>query len=146
MKIVERIEKIIVLVLLGLMMITLVISTVELAVILYQQMMMPPIYLLNLTELMEVFGFFLMVLIGLELLETIKVYWHENRFHLEIVLIVAMIAIARKVIILDYKTFSPAFLLGMAAVILALAVSYYLVMRTYKPRQKSDADDGIERR
>lgn len=137
MKIIAPIEKLIVLTLLGLMMITLVISTAELAAILFQQIMTPPIYLLNLTELMEVFGFFLMVLIGLELLETIKVYWNENRFHLEIVLIVAMIAIARKVIILDYKTFSPAFLVGMAAIILALAVSYYLVMRTYKPSDKS---------
>lgn len=129
MKIIGIFEKAVVFVLLLLMVVVLVISTAELAVMLYQNLIQPPIMLFGLTNLLEIFGTFLMVLIGLELLETIKVYWQQNKFHLEEVLIVSIIAVARKVILVDSKTFSADFLMGMAALILALAASYYLVQR-----------------
>ncbi|MDZ7316881.1 MAG: phosphate-starvation-inducible PsiE family protein [candidate division KSB1 bacterium] len=129
MKIIAAFERGVVFVLLLLMVVVLVIGTVELAVMLYQSLIRPPFLLFDLTNLLEIFGTFLMVLIGLELLETIKVYWQQNKFHLEEVLIVSIIAVARKVILVDSKTFSADFLLGMAALILALAVSYFLVQR-----------------
>ena len=129
LEIFERFEKAIVHVLLILMMIALVLATIELGIILYQEIMKPPVYILNLENMLEVFGFFLMVLIGLELLETIKAYLHTDQFHLEIVFIVAMIAIARKIIILDYKTITDTMLLGMSAAIIALSAGYYFVKR-----------------
>ena len=46
-------------------------------------------------------GGFLLVLIGIELLDTIKAYFRENTIHVEIVILLAIIAIARKVILLD---------------------------------------------
>ncbi|MDD3295305.1 MAG: phosphate-starvation-inducible E-like protein, partial [Geobacteraceae bacterium] len=52
-------EKVIVLTLLGLMMLAVLVSTVELAVILIQELMKPPLFLLNINEMLEVFGFFL---------------------------------------------------------------------------------------
>jgi uncharacterized membrane protein (DUF373 family) len=124
----KKIEHIVVLVLLSLMLVTLVISTIELGIIMYNEFLSPPKYMFGLQDLLEVLGFFLMVLIALELLETIKAYL-ERKFHLEVVVVVAMIAIARKIIIIDYKETDPATLYGMAAVILALSVGYYLVKR-----------------
>jgi uncharacterized membrane protein (DUF373 family) len=122
-------EKVIVLVLLVLMMLTIVASAVELVTILFTQLMKPPVLALNTVEAIEVFGFFLMVLIGLELLESIKVYLEKNRVHAEVVFLVAIIAISRKVIILDYNKTSPEILLGMSALILALGIGYFLVRR-----------------
>jgi uncharacterized membrane protein (DUF373 family) len=122
-------EKIIVLTLLGLMMIAVLVSTVELAVILFQQLMKPPLFLLNIEEMLEVFGFFLMVLIGLELLESIKAYLNEDRVHAEVVFLVAIVAMSRKVIIVDYREIAPEMLYGIAAVIIALAGGYFLVKR-----------------
>ncbi len=124
----KKIEFVVVLILLGLMLVTVAISTVELAIIMYHEFMSPPKYMFGLQDLLEVLGFFLMVLIALELLETIKAYL-EHKFHLEVVVVVAMIAIARKIIIIDYKETSAETLYGMAAVILALSVGYYLVKR-----------------
>lgn len=124
----KKIEAAVVYVLLALMLLTVAISTIELAIIMYNEFMSPPIYMFGLQDLLEVLGFFLMVLIALELLETIKAYM-EHRFHLEVVVVVAMIAIARKVIILDYKETEATTLYGMAAVILALAVGFYLVKK-----------------
>lgn len=79
--------------------------------------------------MLEVFGFFLMVLIGLELLESIKAYLEEERVHAEIVLLVALVAVARKIIVLDYKDDTPEMVYGIAAIIISLSVGYFLVRR-----------------
>lgn len=143
--ILHNFERIIVLTLLAMMMVAVLVATVELAVILYQQIMLPPVFLLSIAELQEVFGFFLMVLIGLELLESIKTYLEEDRVHAEVVFLVAIVAISRKVIILDYKESTPPeMLFGMAAIIIALGAGYYLVKRAlhnYDPRLNNSTKD-----
>lgn len=133
-KILKIFEKLIVMILLTLMMLAVLVSTVELAVILFQELMKPPVFLLNIKEMLEVFGFFLMVLIGLELLESIKAYLQEDRVHAEVVFLVAIVALSRKVIILDYKETTPDLLYGMSALIVALGVGYFLVRRALHSR------------
>ncbi|MDZ7344714.1 MAG: phosphate-starvation-inducible PsiE family protein [candidate division KSB1 bacterium] len=123
-------EKAIVLALLGMMLLAVLASTVELAFILFEELMKPPQFLLNIDEMLEVFGFFLMVLIGLELLETIKAYLEDDTVHAEVVFLVAIVAISRKVIIVDYKDITPEMLYGMSAVIIALGIGYFLVRRS----------------
>lgn len=145
-KILKTFEKLIVMSLLILMMLAVLVSAVELAVILFQQLMKPPVFLLDITEMLEVFGFFLMVLIGLELLESIKAYLEEDRVHAEVVLLVAMVALSRKVIILDYKEITPGMLYGMSALIVALGIGYFLVRRALHPRRpKQEHPQGTER-
>ena len=58
-----------------------------------------PVLLLDIKEMLEVFGFFLMVLTGLELLESIKACPREDRIHAEVVFLVALVAVSRRVII-----------------------------------------------
>ena len=128
-KILKNFEEMIVVSLLALMMLAVLVSTVELAIIIFQQLMKPPVFLLNIEELIEIFGFFLMVLIGLELLESIKAYLQEDRIHAEVVFLVALVAVSRKVIILDYKETPLEMLYGMSALIVALGIGYFLVRR-----------------
>ena len=127
---IKRFERAIVLALLFLMGIAVFVATIELGVILFTQLMEPPTLLLNMKEMLEVFGFFLMVLIGLELLETIKAYLESDKIHVEIVFLVAMVAVTRKIIILDYKTISPEVLYGISAIVLSLAAGFFLVKYT----------------
>jgi uncharacterized membrane protein (DUF373 family) len=137
-------ERVIVLILLGMMMLAVLLSTIELAVVLVQELFKPPFMLLNIAEMLEVFGFFLMVLIGLELLETIKAYLEEDRVHAEVVFLVALVAVSRKVIILDYKKIPTDLLYGMSALIVALGVGYFLVRRalTYRAPEKNRPTTG----
>lgn len=128
--IMRKFEKLIVMALLGLMMLAVFAATIELAIILYQQLMMPPLLLLNMEEMLEVFGFFLMVLIGLELLESIKAYLDKDQLHVEVVFLVAIVAAARKIIILDYTTMTSDMLFAIAAVIVALGIGFFLVRAT----------------
>ena len=129
LKVIRLFEKCIVAALLALMMFAVFISTVELAIILVQELWKPPFLLLDMKELLEVFGFFMLVLIGLELLETITAYLEEEALHVEVVFLVAMVAVARKIVILEYKEATPTLLLGIAAVILALSAGYFCVKR-----------------
>ena len=132
-------ERVIVTTLLGMMMLAVCLSTVELAVVLTQELLKPPVMLLNLAEMLQVFGFFLMVLIGLELLETLKAYLEEDKIHAEVVFLVALVAVSRKVVILDYANLSPDLLYGMSALIIALGLGYFLVRRAtvYAPRGRN---------
>lgn len=76
--------------------------------------------------LRSIFGAFLLVLIGIELLKTIVAYLDRHEFHVEVVFTVAMIAIARHAVDLDLEHTQPMLLVGMGAIVFALAASYYL--------------------
>ena len=98
------------------MALVLLLATIELGWIIVKDIVSPPLLLLEIDELLESFGLFMLVLIGIELLETIvKTYLHQSTDHARIVMAVAIIAIARKVIILDVKESSGIMLLGLAA-------------------------------
>ena len=127
---IKSFEKIIVRILVVLMSFVLLLSTVELAWVIIKDIITPPILILEIDELLEIFGLFMLVLIGIELLDTIaKTYMAESVDHAQIVMAVAIIAIARKVIILDVKDLSGLALVGIAAIILALSIGYYLIKK-----------------
>lgn len=128
----KKFEHLIIHALIVMMVIIILLTTIELAWIIIQDILTPPILLLRIEEILEVFGFFLLVLIGIELLETIKAYLLEKVVHVEIVIEVALIAIARKVIILDVEKYSHLTVMGIAALILALAVAIYAIKRMLK--------------
>ena len=131
----RKLEQVILVALVLMMSVVVFLSTIELGWILIRDIVTPPVVLLDIDELLNVFGFFLLVLIGIELLETIKTYFVEHVIHAEVVIEVAMIAIARKVIILDVKELPSLTLLGIAAIIITLAVAYWVVKRGVKERQ-----------
>ncbi len=89
--------------------------------------------------MLTVFAFFLMVLIGLELVETIRMYLDENIFHVEVVVLVAIIAVARKIIIIDYYSTSYEILLSIAALMIALSTGYFLLKRATAPSKPEES-------
>ena len=125
----RRAERIIIHALIIMMSIVLVLATIELAYNIILTMIKPPALLLDFEEVLDLFGIFLLVLIGIELLDTIKIYFKRNVVHVEVVVLVAIIAIARKVIVLEPMDYEPATLIGIGAIILALAISYFLIKR-----------------
>jgi len=125
----KNFERMIIMALIAMMVLVIFISTIELAILIVRDILEPPKYWLGIDQLFEIFGFFLILLIGVELLETIKAYLSENVVHTEIVLAVALIAISRKVITLDVKLYEPLTLVGLSTLILSIAIAYSLVKR-----------------
>lgn len=143
LSLIQRFESTVILTLIFLMMGVVALSTLELAVVLFEQISSPPVLLLNLDELLKVLGFFMMVLIGLELLETIKNYLTQHALHVEVVLLVAMIAVSRKVIILDMKETSAESMMGIAILLFSLSGSYFLIKKGMRiPPGTSGADSS----
>ena len=136
-------EKIIVSVLVGMLALVIALATIELGWLIVKDIMTPPVFLLEINELIDIFGLFLLVLVGIELLDTIKTYLAERTLHVEVVLMVAMIAIARKVIILDEKEKSEFALLGIGAIIVALGIGYYLLKLSHNKPDKAGKSSAI---
>jgi uncharacterized membrane protein (DUF373 family) len=82
--------------------------------------------------LQRAFGGVLIVVLGLELLETLKVYFKEHRVRLEVILIVSLIAVGRHIIQVDYAHLSGMQLVGIGSLVLALAGGYFLVARSHE--------------
>ena len=132
MPVLDKFEWAITRVLLAMMAGVVLLATVELGWILVKDVLTPPSFLLEIEELLELFGQFLLVLIGIELLHSMKVYFERREVHLEAVLAVAVIAVARKIVVVDPKELPAGALLGIAAIMLALSLGYYLVRRTHR--------------
>ena len=112
------------------MALVLLLSAIELGWLIIKDISTPPVFLLDINELLDIFGLFMLVIIGIELLETImKTYLTEGVDHVQVVMAVSIIAIARKVIILDVKELSSLTVIGIGVIIFALSAGYYLVRR-----------------
>lgn len=115
------------------MAIVLGLATVDLGWLIIKDMIESPYLVVGLDQLLDIFGLFMLVVIGIELLDTIKkTYLTPGRAHYEVVLSVAIIAIARKVIILDLKEVSAMSMIGIAAIITALTAGYFLMKKSQK--------------
>jgi uncharacterized membrane protein (DUF373 family) len=135
-RLVGRFEDIAVLLLMSLLMVVVAISTVELGWLLLRDITTPGTMLVDVEEMLELFGFFLLVLVGLELLTTLKSYLYDRVIHVEVVLEVSLIAVAQKVIILDTRT-GGLTLFGLAGLVMALALAFWVV-RIARRRMQSD--------
>jgi uncharacterized membrane protein (DUF373 family) len=128
--ILKRYEKIIIQALMVMMAIVLGLATLDLGWLIVQDIVKSPLFLLSVNQLLEIFGLFMLVVIGIELLESImKAYITQGRPHFEVVISVAIIAIARKVIILDVKEMDDMSLLGIAAIFVALTIGYFVMKK-----------------
>jgi len=80
--------------------------------------------------LLKIFGLFLNILIALEITQNITSYLNSHIIQIEMVIVTSLIAIARKIIILDLGKITDSQLLALAGGIIALSICYWLVRRT----------------
>ena len=133
LKAVGWIEKFIVQVLVVLLLITIVMGTLELGSTVVAEVVEPPYFQIETSRLFEMFSIFLIVLVGLELLRSVKSYFVHGEIKPEIVVQAAIIAVGNKLITLDIKHISSELLIGLSAVLLGLAVLYYVLRKTDPP-------------
>lgn len=100
--------------------------------VLYEKLLRPPLFILEASDILKLFGAFLLVLIGVEVYQNIVLYLKTNTIPLKLVISTALVAIARKVIVLDYNDLEPMYILSTAAVALALGITYFLIDRRIK--------------
>ena len=121
-----RVQKFTVLALAAMLSVVVLLSTLHLGVLIADEVWQPPRFLIRVQGLLEIFGYFLLVLIGVELIETLKAYLKKDVIHIRVVLEVALIAMARKVIVEEPNTVPSMTLFGIAALILALGIAFHV--------------------
>lgn len=126
---VKKLEHWVTLVLVGMLCVLVVLATVELGVGLARDIVAPPVFFPGIDKLLDLFGRVLLVVIGLELVETMRVFAAGGVVRVEVVLTVAIIALARRVILLEPGHTSGVTLLGIAAVLAAVAFAYRMFVR-----------------
>ncbi len=107
-----------------------VLSTIHLAWIVIEDIMAPPVYLFDVREVFGILGILITVIIAIELLDTVRIYFDKRAVKVETVFLIAMMALAREVIILDLHEISGTSLLGIAAIIIALCAGFFLLKRS----------------
>ena len=140
---IKNFEKYVAIALMFMMAVVIFFGTLEVGYLIVIDLLSPPLFMLEVNEFLEIFGQFLLVLIGVELLETINSYHEDRTIRVEIVVIVAIIAIARKVITLDYKTLSSYTFFDVGAAVLFLAITFYLLKKARVSR-KFEKRAGLE--
>ena len=106
-----------------------VMGVIDVAWTLYQKLISPPGYILTISDILATFGAFMAVLIAIEIFINITVYLREDVIHVKIVMATALMAIARKVIIRDLEQIEPEYLWGIASVVIAVSIGYWLVVK-----------------
>jgi uncharacterized membrane protein (DUF373 family) len=124
-----KIERIIAIALLILMGIVVASATVEVAYEIVTGLMDPPGFFLGVSELFEVFGLFLMVLIGLELMTSIHMYLDDQKIHAEMMFLVALTAVTRKIVIMDSSVMDPMLVFSIGFLVITLASGFYLIRK-----------------
>jgi uncharacterized membrane protein (DUF373 family) len=134
---VNKFEKIVYAALMAILIVVLVVSLYDLVIAVFKGITSLstgdiPQYL-DVNEFIALLGGFLLVLIAVELLDTIKAYFTENTIHVEIVILLAIIAVARKVLLLNTSGPSTiAFdleLIGIGILVAGLGAGYYLIKK-----------------
>ncbi len=100
--------------------------------VIYQRLIAEPFMMLTVSDILLIFGSFMAVLIAIEIFINITLYIKHDTLPIKMVIATALMAVARKVIMLDFKDLDPAYTVGIAAVTVSLGLTYWLI--SYKPQ------------
>jgi uncharacterized membrane protein (DUF373 family) len=104
-------------------------GVIDVAWVLYKKLYEPPFMMLTINDILATFGAFMAVLIAIEIFVNISIYLREDVIHVKIVMATALMAIARKIIILDFDKIAFEYVIATAAVVLAMSIGYFLVVK-----------------
>ncbi|NEP11128.1 MAG: hypothetical protein F6K14_13130 [Symploca sp. SIO2C1] len=115
------------------MVVIILVALYDLILVLSQQLFGEPSGFFT-KRLLNIFGLFLNILIALEILENITAYLRKHVIQVELVIGTSLIAVARKIIILDLSKTTGLQVMGLAFTIIALSFSYWIIRRSNSRR------------
>jgi uncharacterized membrane protein (DUF373 family) len=75
--------------------------TIETAWTILHDLAIPPYLLLDVNRILDIFGLFFIIIIGIELLGTIEMIIEESIMNVDVIILVGITAIVRKILIID---------------------------------------------
>jgi uncharacterized membrane protein (DUF373 family) len=126
---VKRLEHWVALVLCGMVCVIVVLATVELGIGIVRDIATPPVLFPGIDKLLDLFGQVLLVVMGIELVETMRVLASEGVARVDVVIGAAAVALARRVVVLEPGHVSTGTFFAVAAMFAALAIAYRAFVR-----------------
>jgi uncharacterized membrane protein (DUF373 family) len=123
---IESIEVVVSKVLSLAMVVVILVAIFDLGILLIKELFSTPYGEINKT-LFKIFGLFLNILIALEILENITAYLKKHVVQVELVIVTSLIAVSRKIILLDLEKTDGIEVIGLAIAIFALSISYWII-------------------
>jgi uncharacterized membrane protein (DUF373 family) len=125
----HRVIRVAVKVLAVLMVIIILFAVGDVIYVFYERLKLPPLFLLDVNDIFQLFGTVMVVLIAIEIFINIRLYLGTDVLPIRLVIATALMAISRKVIIMDLDTITPPYIMGIAAVALSLGITYWLISK-----------------
>lgn len=104
-------------------------AIIDAGYLLFTKITSPPFFILDVSDLLDVFAAALVVLIAIEIYSNVTLYLTADVIHVKLVVATALMAVARKVITLDTTELDPLYFLGYSGLGLAFGVTYWLLWR-----------------
>jgi len=131
LKTIDKVERSVVYLLVFMLLVSVILGTLELSRILIKDILNSPFFLVDINQLFKSFSLFLILVIGLELLKSIKSYLVQGSINPAFVVEVAIIALGNKLITLDLKHTEPGLLIGIGAILLGLSATYFVLKKAF---------------
>lgn len=114
-------------------------GVVDVVYVFYERLFAEPFMLLTVSDILTIFGSFMAVLIAVEIFLNITVYIKYEALPIKMVIATALMAISRKIIILDFKELDWPYIIAIAAAVLSLGLTYWLI--SYKQPTAAKPDE-----
>jgi len=101
----------------------------EIAVELYLTVKNSPYILLSISGITSTFASFLAVLIAIDIFINISLYVRKHVIAVRLVVATALMAVARKIIVLEFTDIEPMKIIAMAAIVAVLGFCYYFLSK-----------------
>ncbi|MEP5763766.1 MAG: phosphate-starvation-inducible PsiE family protein [Halieaceae bacterium] len=111
----------------ALMVVVILWGVADVVYLIYQKALEPPLFLATVSDVFQLFGAFMVVLIAIEIFINIRLYLGTDVLPVKLVVATALMAIARKLIVFDYENADADYLLALAAVVAALGLTYWFL-------------------
>jgi len=128
---ITKVETILAKVLSLIMIVVIIVATIDLIRVVIMDLVLEPISPFG-RGLFEIFGVFLNVLIALEILDNVTAYLRKHVIQVELVIVTSLVAVARKIIILDLDKTSGISIIGLGVAIFALSISYWIIRASHQ--------------
>jgi uncharacterized membrane protein (DUF373 family) len=115
-----------------------------LVISLYNVVFVDPIRIEDRQDYLTFLGNFLIVVIAVELLDTLVLYIRKHKLFPELILLVVLTAVGREVLVTDVAHVDPLLLVGIGVVLIAVAGAYYLIKRAAWEGKARGEEDGTK--
>ena len=109
--------------------ICLLLATAHLVKVIYDKISEPPFLLLDVNTLFEIFNLLLIIAVGYELIKSLLTIITSDTIPAADIMLIAIIALANKMITLDVKHTDAPVLYGLAAIMVSLGSTFFFLKR-----------------